>query len=65
MSLNPVEETSTNGDTEAEITNSLAAEIENQTDNEDVRAQALRALLLSRKRKHSSTLSGGEQEYYC
>lgn len=53
VSLDPVEETSADGNTEAEITNSLAAEVKNKTDN-DVRAQALRALLLSRKRKHSS-----------
>ncbi|KAI7789810.1 protein timeless-like protein, partial [Triplophysa rosa] len=57
VSLDPFEETSADGHTDADSTNCLAAEIEDNMDNKELRAQALRALLLSRKRKNSSAPS--------
>lgn len=65
MSLDPFEETSADGYTDAEGTNSLEAEIEDNMDNKELRAQALRALLLSRDRKKSSAPSEGDQGFYC
>lgn len=68
MSLNPFEETSAeSGHTDADSTNCLAAEIEDNTHKKELRAQALRALLLSRKIKYSSALSEGDQgfHYWC
>lgn len=57
-SLDPYEETSADGDIETQSTeNSSAVEMEDNTDNEELRSQALRALLLSRQRKHSSVQS--------
>lgn len=62
MSLDPVEETAAEGDSEGNKDNSLAVEMEDDDDDDDqeLRAQALRALLLSRQRKHASVKSNGD-----
>lgn len=61
-SLDPVEETAPEGNSEGNNDNSLPVEMEDDDDddNQELRAQALRALLLSRQRKHTSAKSKGE-----
>lgn len=64
MSLDPVE-TEAEGDSEGNQDTSRAVEMEEDDDDEDnqeLRAQALRALLLSRQRKHTSAESKGERD---
>ncbi len=56
-SLDLVEETAAEGDSEGNKESSLTVEMED--DNQDMRAQALRALLLSRQRKYASSKSKG------
>ncbi|XP_051768589.1 protein timeless homolog [Ctenopharyngodon idella] len=61
-SLDPVEETAPEGNSEGNNDNSLPVEMEDDDDdddddNQELRAQALRALLLSRQRKHTSAKS--------
>ncbi|KAG1931105.1 protein timeless homolog [Pimephales promelas] len=58
VSLDPVE-TEAEGDSEGNQDTSRAVEMEaeEEEDNQDLRAQALRALLLSRQRKHTSAES--------
>uniref|UniRef100_A0A671N5S9 Timeless circadian clock n=1 Tax=Sinocyclocheilus anshuiensis TaxID=1608454 RepID=A0A671N5S9_9TELE len=60
-SLDLVEETATEGDSEGNKENSLTVEMEDN-DNQEMRAQALRALLLSRQRKCASSKSKGKYE---
>ncbi|XP_016112157.1 protein timeless homolog, partial [Sinocyclocheilus grahami] len=55
-SLDLVEETAAEGDSEGNKENSLTVEMEDK-DNQEMRAQALRALLLSRQRKCTSSNS--------
>uniref|UniRef100_A0A8C2HBR6 Timeless circadian clock n=1 Tax=Cyprinus carpio TaxID=7962 RepID=A0A8C2HBR6_CYPCA len=57
-SLDMVEETAAEGDSEGNQENSLTVEMEDN-DNQEMRAQALRALLLSRQRKCASSKSKG------
>lgn len=57
-SLDLVEETAAEGDSEGNKESSLTVEMED--DNQDMRAQALRALLLSRQRKYASSNSKGK-----
>uniref|UniRef100_A0A8C1L9W6 Timeless circadian clock n=1 Tax=Cyprinus carpio TaxID=7962 RepID=A0A8C1L9W6_CYPCA len=59
-SLDMVEETAAEGDSEGNQENSLTVEMEDN-DNQEMRAQALRALLLSRQRKCASSKSKEEK----
>jgi len=66
VSLDPVE-TEAEGDSEGNQDTSRAVEMEEEEeeeDNQDLRAQALRALLLSRQRKHTSAESKGERDAF-
>lgn len=58
-SLEPLEETGAEGDSEEKDSRSVEDD-ENENDNQEMRAQALRALLLSRQRKHTSAKPKGE-----
>uniref|UniRef100_A0A673K173 Timeless circadian clock n=1 Tax=Sinocyclocheilus rhinocerous TaxID=307959 RepID=A0A673K173_9TELE len=62
-SLDLVEETAAEGDSEGNKENSLTVEMEDN-DNQEMRAQALRALLLSRQRKCASSKSKGKYATY-
>uniref|UniRef100_A0A8C1XVR1 Timeless circadian clock n=1 Tax=Cyprinus carpio TaxID=7962 RepID=A0A8C1XVR1_CYPCA len=62
-SLDMVEETAAEGDSEGNQENSLTVEMEDN-DNQEMRAQALRALLLSRQRKCASSKSKGKYPTY-
>uniref|UniRef100_A0A9J7Z155 Timeless circadian clock n=1 Tax=Cyprinus carpio carpio TaxID=630221 RepID=A0A9J7Z155_CYPCA len=62
-SLDMVEETAAEGDSEGNQENSLTVEMEDN-DNQEMRAQALRALLLSRQRKCASSKSKGKYSTY-